>query len=154
MGFAAAHFSCHGDTRELLHGHNYTVGVRVHGEVQQGGAIIDFVDLKAILRQECDRLDHRMIIPTRSAELRVESTDDGHVSLHDGEGRRFLFPEGDCVLLPIANSTCECLAALLLERLRARLGDRDVVLELSVDESPGQGARVVESRAPRPGDRG
>ncbi len=146
LGFAAAHFNCRDGTRELLHGHNYTVGMRVHGQVQANGAIMDFADLKAILRAECDALDHHMLVPTHSADITVEPTADGHVVLRYRDGQRFVFPAGDCVLLPIANSTCECLAAHLLGRLRQRLGDRDVALEVSVDESPGQGARVSERR--------
>lgn len=146
LGFAAAHFNCIGEARELLHGHNYSVGMRVHGQVRPDGAVIDFGDLKTILREECAALDHRMIVPTRCADIAVRHTGDAHVELLYRDGKRFLFPEGDCVLLPIPNSTCECLAAHLLERLRTRLGDRDIGLEVSVDESPGQGARVVEER--------
>jgi 6-pyruvoyltetrahydropterin/6-carboxytetrahydropterin synthase len=145
IGFAAAHFNCLGGGRELLHGHNYTVGLRVRGEVGAEGAVIDFTDLKRLLVEECDALDHRMIVPTRCADVVVGGTDDGHVTMRYRDGKRFLFPEGDCVLLPIANATCECLAAHLLERVRARLGDRAVVLEVLVDESPGQGATVVET---------
>jgi len=146
LGFAAAHFSCHSQVREMLHGHNYTVGLRVHGEVKADGTVIDFADLKTILRQECGALDHHMIVPTESVDLSVETTEDDHIALRHRDGTRFLFPAGDCVLLPIINSTCECLAAYLLGRLRDRLGSRDLILEVSVDESPGQGARVTEIR--------
>jgi hypothetical protein len=44
----------------------------------------------------------------------------------------------------VRNTTCECLAQLLLERLRRRLGEIPIRLEVTVEESPGQGATVSE----------
>src|SRR3982074_3378676 len=101
IGFAAAHFNCLGGDRELLHGHNYTAGLRAHGEVQADGAIVDFHVLKEALRRVWPELDHRMLVPTRSSEVTVEELADGHVALRYSDGARFLFPRGDCVLLPL-----------------------------------------------------
>jgi 6-pyruvoyltetrahydropterin/6-carboxytetrahydropterin synthase len=145
IGFAAAHFNCLGGGRELLHGHNYTVGLRAHGGVGGDGAVVDFSILKEALRRVCDSFDHRMLVPTRSADVEVVEQPDGHVALTYRDGARFLFPGGDCVLLPMPNSTCECLAAHILERVRAILGEAPVRLEVAVDESPGQGAVVAEA---------
>ncbi len=58
--------------------------------------------------------------------------------------RRFLLPASDTCLLPVTNTTCECLAEHLLRRLRERLGEVPVRLEVTVEESPGQGATVTE----------
>ena len=146
IGFAAAHFNCLGGGRELLHGHNYTVGLRAHGAVGADGAIVDFSVLKEALRAVCDALDHRMLVPTRSDDVAVVEQPDGHVALTYSDGARFLFPRGDCVLLAMPNSTCECLAAHILDRLRELLGEAPVRLEVGVDESPGQGAVVTEGR--------
>ena len=146
IGFAAAHFNCLGGGRELLHGHNYTVGLSAHGDVGADGAIVDFAVLKDALRYVCEELDHRMLVPTRSADVAVVEQPDGHVALTYRDGARFLFPRGDCVLLDMPNSTCECLAAHILERMRGMLGEGPVRLEVSVDESPGQGAVVAEGR--------
>ena len=60
-----------------------------------------------------------------------------------------MFPHAEVRLLPIVNTTCECLAGHLLAGVRRRLGEAPVRLELSVEESPGQGATVAE--APPPG---
>ena len=48
------------------------------------------------------------------------------------------------VLLPVVNTTCECLAAHLLGGLREQLGATAYRLELRVEEFPGQGASVTE----------
>lgn len=143
IGFAAAHFSLLGSDRERLHGHNYRVALRLRGVLTEQGTLADFGRLKAALRAECALLDHRMLVPTRAPEVAVEELADGHVELRWG-GDRFLLPATDAALLPLRNSTCECLAEHLLTRLRERLGDLPASLEVTVEESPGQGATSSE----------
>ena len=142
IGFSAAHFSIHGGRSERLHGHNYRVAVHVTGSVGGEGTVVDFRALKQALRALCAGLDERMLVPTSSTSVRVEETNDG-VSVAEGS-RRFLFPRDDVVLLPIVNTTCECLAAHLLAVLRDSLGPTEYRLELRIEEAPGQGASVRE----------
>jgi len=143
IGFSAAHFSIVESGAEPLHGHNYTVGLRARGRLRADGTLVDFGLLKAAARAECASLDHRMLVPTASPVVTVVEHPDGQVELCEG-GRRFLIPGSDACLLPVRNTTCECLAELLLERLRSRLGELPVRLEVTVEESPGQGATVAE----------
>ena len=147
LGFSAAHFGIIGSRRETLHGHNYRLALRASGPVGEDGTVLDFAALKRALREEVAQLDHRMIVPTACPDVRVEEQDNAHVALTYGEDR-FLFPRGDVCLLPVPNTTCECLAGWLLERVRNRLGAVDVRLELGVEEVPGQGATVAEVPSP------
>ncbi len=58
--FAAAHFlrDYHGKC-ERLHGHNYRVFAHVRGaELDQGGMLLDFTQLKHALKSVCGALDH------------------------------------------------------------------------------------------------
>ncbi len=142
IGFSAAHFSIHQGRSEHLHGHNYQVSARAHGPVDAEGTVVDFAALKSALRALCAELDERMLVPTESPHVRVEETADG-ITLVEGS-RRFLIPRGDAVLLPVVNTTCECLAAHLLASLRAQLGASGYRLEVRVAETPGQGATVSE----------
>ncbi|HEX4756030.1 MAG TPA: 6-carboxytetrahydropterin synthase [Candidatus Dormibacteraeota bacterium] len=142
IGFSAAHFSIHQGRSERLHGHNYLVRLWVRGEVGEEGTVLDFSVLKAALRELCAGLDEHMLVPTRSPRVRVEETD-AEVVLTEGS-RRFLIPRDDVVLLPVVNTTCECLAAHLLLAVRERLGATDQRLRLLVEETPGQGASVSE----------
>jgi 6-pyruvoyltetrahydropterin/6-carboxytetrahydropterin synthase len=144
LGFSAAHFSIVETGAERLHGHNYRVALRARGRLRDDGTVVDFAILKAALREECGRLDHRMLVPTASPEVTVVEHSDGQVELREG-ARRFLIPGSDCLLLPLRNTTCECLAGLFLERLRRRLGSTAVRLEVTVEESPGQGATAAEA---------
>ena len=58
--FAAAHFlqDYHGKC-EHLHGHNYKVFAHVRGnQLDEGGMLLDFSELKAALRNVCGQVDH------------------------------------------------------------------------------------------------
>ena len=141
--FSAAHFiTFDGDTCERLHGHNYHVAAEVVGPLDENHYVVDFILVRDLLQSLVDELDHRMLLPTEHRTIRVEvQTEEFLVSHGD---RRWVFPRGDCVLLPVANTTAELLAKYLGERLLAeletRLGQRPERLRLSVDECDGQWA--------------
>lgn len=142
IGFAAAHFSVVGGRAERLHGHNYRVWLRATGVVRPDGTLVDFAVLKHALREECAYLDERTLLPAESDRVHVQRDGD-RVTVAEGT-RHFVFPEEDVRLLPIANTTCEALAAHLLVAVRRRLRDLPVRLELSVEETPGQSATAAE----------
>ena len=141
--FSAAHFiTYNGDTCERLHGHNYHVAAEVYGPLDENQYVVDFILVRDILQSLVDELDHRMLLPTGHPTIRVvEQAEEVEVS---HAKRRWLFPRGDCVLLPVANTTSELLAQYLGERLLAalenRLGQRPDRVKVSVDECDGQWA--------------
>jgi 6-pyruvoyltetrahydropterin/6-carboxytetrahydropterin synthase len=58
--FAAAHAlrNYHGKC-ERLHGHNWRVQVTMEGDrLDEAGMLVDFVELKRVLRQVMERVDH------------------------------------------------------------------------------------------------
>ena len=80
-----------------------------------------------------------MLVPTRSPHVRVDETATTASVLTEGS-RRFLIPRGDAVLLPIVNTTCECLAGSPARRpSRRSSGATAYRLELRVEETPGPG---------------
>lgn len=142
--FNAAHFIAYRGFRERLHGHNYRLSLRVTGPVGPDGYVVDFGDLKRAAREVCGRLNEKTIVPMRSDVLDVR-VKDAVVTLECEDGSRFVFPEGDCVLLPIVHSSAEELASYLCDellRLLPLLGERGVTgLEVGVAEAPAQEAR-------------
>ena len=59
--FAAAHFlrDYHGKC-ENLHGHNYKVYAHIRGSnLDEGGMLLDFTQIKKTLRNVCELLDHK-----------------------------------------------------------------------------------------------
>ena len=140
--FAAAHFiTFAGDICERLHGHNYRVAVEIAGPLDENAYVIDFIAARDELRAITDQLDHRMLLPD-SHPLIVVKTDEREVLVtFTPDGRRWIFPLGDCVILPMPNTTAELLARWigqeLLVRLEQRLGWKPAWLQVAVDENHG-----------------
>lgn len=148
--FCSAHFITYdGDTCERLHGHNYRAAVEVEGPLDENYYVVDFIALKGLVRELTNKLDHRMLLPTRSRLIQVE--EDGAAVDVRFEGRHWRFPREDCVLLPLENTTAELLALWLGEQVRdeltRRLGSAPAVVRVEVEESFGQLA-VCELRSP------
>lgn len=147
--FAAAHFITFAGHRcEPLHGHNYRVGVALEGALDgESWYVVDFSVLKSILRRFCDEIDHKMLLPSRNPRLTIEHNGRSvHVAL-DGKPK-YVFPEEDCVILDIPNTTVEMLAEYLARSTMAELkqvgANRLTRIELEVEESFGQSATYVE----------
>jgi 6-pyruvoyltetrahydropterin/6-carboxytetrahydropterin synthase len=141
--FSAGHFiTFDGHQCEPLHGHNYRVAAALEGPLDGNRYVFDFTRLKRALRGVVDRLDHRMLLPAESGLIRVGRQGD-HVTAQYRE-KRYVFPESDVVLLPIANTTAEMLAWWIAGEIRASLADTlppgITALEVEVDESFGQRA--------------
>jgi len=139
--FSAAHFiTFNGNICERLHGHNYRVFAEVYGPLDENQYVIDFIALRDTLKEITTELDHHMLLPTEHPEIQVTSQEDEiEVTFED---RRWVFPQGDCILLPVANTTAELLARYLgkelLDRLEKRTGARPQRLVIGVDENEGQ----------------
>jgi 6-pyruvoyl-tetrahydropterin synthase len=139
--------------RERLHGHNYKVGVRVLGsrKIAGDGYVVDFGNIKAVTRKICKELNESFLCPMLSDVIDIainESPVNGSetVTLKCQDGSTFVFPKGDCALLPIVHATTEELAIFLWSRILNGLSapyllQRGVhTLEVIVNEAIGQEA--------------
>jgi 6-pyruvoyltetrahydropterin/6-carboxytetrahydropterin synthase len=142
LNFSAGHFTIFSATdRENLHGHNFQMRCNVTSAVGADGMAFDYVILKRVLKDLCDQLDERVLLPECSPHLRIERGDGMVIALFGLE--RLSFLERDVLLLPIRNVTVEELADLLLTRLRDRpeLAGLDLrSIELGVSSGAGQWA--------------
>jgi 6-pyruvoyltetrahydropterin/6-carboxytetrahydropterin synthase len=143
--FCSGHFiSYEGDKCERLHGHNYRTAVEIEGGLDENHYVFDFIALKHRTKTITDELDHRMMLPTRNPLITIEESPSS-VSVRYRD-RHWLFPRGDCILLPIENTTAELLArhiALrLVEELRRHHRFVPEVLRVEVEENIGQSATV------------
>jgi len=141
--FSAAHFITLGDdTCEPLHGHNYRVAAEVHGPLGPNHWVVDFLVLRDALRAVLGDLDHRVLLPTGHRLILVEAGQD-EVQVRCGQ-RRWVFPRPECVLLPIANTTGELLAAYIARRVAGSLerqpGSQFSRVRIEVEECCGMSA--------------
>lgn len=139
--FSAAHFiTFNGNICERLHGHNYGVTAEIEGPLDENQYVVDFIALRDVLKEIVLELDHRVLLPTQHKQIRV-TADDREVTA-TFEERRWVFPKGDCLLLPLEQTTAELLAKHIADELLARLekrnGYRPEVVRIAVDECAGQ----------------
>jgi 6-pyruvoyltetrahydropterin/6-carboxytetrahydropterin synthase len=110
--------------------------------------VLDFTRIKRLLRTVVDRLDHRMLLPTRSERVRVQQSGNEIVATY--QDRRYVFPASDVVLLPIPNTTAEMLAQWIGGEIEAMLSPAELAqttaMEVEVEESFGQSAVYRKQR--------
>ncbi|MGC9964461.1 MAG: 6-carboxytetrahydropterin synthase [Syntrophobacteraceae bacterium] len=141
LRFSAAHFISFLGKCERLHGHNYGVSAVLEGDLGPEGLLFDFVEIKRIVREICDSLDHRFLLPLESSYLQIQKTGE-EWAIH-AANRRYVFPSSDVFVLPVDNITAERLAEYIcgriIEKLQPKAGNLTSVT-VGVEEAPGQTA--------------
>ncbi len=150
--FASAHFIIFpGHRCERLHGHNYRARVVVEGGLDpHAHYVFDFAELKQLMKRLTDDLDHKVLLPLEHPNLQVREQGNTVTVAYDGQPR-YVFPKGDCALLPIPNTTVEMLAQYLARRARVEFaraangGAELRAIEVEIEENFGQSASYRES---------
>lgn len=146
--FDAAHVIPHHPKCGRLHGHTYALHAEVHGDVDPAtGFVVDFGEVKSVLRDIADRLDHHVLLQTKSRHFTTSK--DGAQVRFDVGTKRYALPEEDVLLLPIEATTAEALAEHVADEILALVKFPPTAKRLDVgfDESYGKGAwatRVLE----------
>jgi 6-pyruvoyltetrahydropterin/6-carboxytetrahydropterin synthase len=147
--FSCSHFTIFAaDKAERLHGHNYQlrVDITVEDLDPKLGFPFDFNDIKPLIRDFCDELDERILIPTKSPFLKlIEAGDSIEVQFAN---KRYAFPLADTLRLPITNITTEELARFTWNRLASALKDlpRWTSMLVYIEETRGQGVSFSQKR--------
>lgn len=139
--FSAAHFiTFAGDICERIHGHNYGVRASVEGPLDENRYVVDFIALRDAVLEQTQTLDHHVILPRDHEEIKITS-DEKETTARFRE-RRWVFPNEDCIILPVINTTAEEIARVIAERViektRSTFGDHLTWIEVAVDENQGQ----------------
>lgn len=150
FNFASSHFMLFKDgTREPLHGHNYRVQIKGNALDLNDDMVFDFLDIKPIVRQVCDSLDHKLLIPKNNPHLHIEVSEKNYI-LSTRDESIFSIPQTDVLILPIENTSAERIAAYLAYQIRDLVLEKFQFefkeLEVEVEETPGQAAIFVLSK--------
>jgi 6-pyruvoyltetrahydropterin/6-carboxytetrahydropterin synthase len=142
FSFSACHMIPGHEKCGRLHGHTYTVNLKIDGEADESGMVLDFGNVKKVLKKILEELDHEVIVPKDRPEFVVEKTDDS-VRIVVGD-KFYIFPEEDLFFMEVNAPTAEYMAAWMLERFIEILEPKSNVSEiaLGLDEGWGQGAWV------------
>ena len=129
--------------REPLHGHNYRVQVKGEAPKLEGDMVFDFLDIKPIVREVCDSLDHKLLIPKDNKHLKIY-TDKKNYVIETPDESQFSIPMTDILLLPILNTSAERIAVYICDEIRRKVTEKFGFafnsLEVEVEETPGQSA--------------
>ncbi len=157
LRFSAAHIIPAHETCGRIHGHSYFVDVEIEGEKEgEYDFVVDFKEVKPIVKDLCDSLDHRFLIPIyndkmdfkgiEKDDLSIESFDKfGSVQFRIGS-KGYTIPKEDCVLLPLKYSSAESLSEYFVLKLYEGLKSKTNIKSISacVNEGIGQGAMYTK----------
>lgn len=128
-------------TKERLHGHNYTIAVGLEVERIELEAMIPFAPIKAVIGELCRAWKEHVLLAAENPHFAL-IRDDAELEFTLC-GERYVLPRRDALLLPIDNISVEALAVHVATVVRdelAALGTKAIALEVTIEESPGQGA--------------
>jgi 6-pyruvoyltetrahydropterin/6-carboxytetrahydropterin synthase len=136
--FSAAHYTIFSATeRERLHGHNYSVSVKVVAPMGDNGFAADYNVYKARIAALCAALDEYLLLAGLSPHQQI--TEEGACFRVAYGAEVMLFLRSDTLVLPIRNATVEEFSRYLLQRLlQESVGDDLREIELCVSSGPGQ----------------
>ena len=144
--FSATHFTVFSEHRvETLHGHNYQVTLTIDFENvhPNTGLVAEFSKLKDILKNLCDDLDEKVLLPTLSPFIEINQNRD-NIEVRF-KNRFHSFPKEDCKLLDIVNTSSECLAWWLHKNLKTPLKSIGAKsFSVTLQETQGQSVTFSE----------
>jgi 6-pyruvoyl-tetrahydropterin synthase len=130
-------------SREPLHGHNYRVEIKGQAPELSGDMVFDFLDIKPIVREICNSLDHKLLIPKDNPQLKIYTEKKNYI-IETPDESFFSIPMSDTLLLPLLNTSAERLAVFICDEIRnkvlAKYNYTFTTLEVEVEETPGQSA--------------
>lgn len=139
--FDAAHVIPHHPKCGRLHGHTYALHAEVHGDLDpRTGFVLDFGEVKSVLRDIADRLDHHVLVQTKSPHFQIKKI--GSRVEFDVGMKHYSLPEEDALLLPLEATSAEALAEHVADEIVAMVDFPATAKRLDVgfDESYGKGA--------------
>ena len=142
--FSSAHIIPEYEKCGRLHGHCYAIHIKIVGEPDKKGIIVDFTQVKKILKEIAEELDHKVLIPEKNILAKIEKHKNfvKIVVLN----KEYIFPLEDCVFLPMVSTSAENLAGYILDEVIKKLDLPDQIdsIGIGVDEGFGQGARILK----------
>ena len=132
LKFSACHFLKEPLKCSRIHGHNYYVSVEVGSDIDENYFVVDFIELKQIVKSVVEPLDHYVLIPKFSQNLKITKTEDS-IEIITESNKRYIFPKCDVKFLPLEATTSEMLAKYIHSKLKEMLPNK--LITVRVEES-------------------
>jgi 6-pyruvoyltetrahydropterin/6-carboxytetrahydropterin synthase len=95
------------------------------------------------VRNVCDSLDHKLLLPGHHPDLSIEPEGE-YFHILPPDQRKLIIPKDDCLILPILNTSAERIAVYICDEINHRLKNKFEFMfskvEVEVEETPGQSA--------------
>ncbi|MFW9877919.1 MAG: 6-pyruvoyl tetrahydropterin synthase family protein, partial [Candidatus Thorarchaeota archaeon] len=131
--FSACHFLKEPDQCSRLHGHNYYVSVEISDKLDDNYFVVDFIELNRKLSEIISPLDHYILIPEQSKDLKII---EGEESVEIFTlGKRYLFPRSDVFFLPLPATTSELLAKYIHIQLKEIYQNKRIKVKVGESKS-------------------
>ena len=107
---------------ERLHGHNYVVKVAIDYQLLDSDFLIDFREVNSYIQSAIEKLDHKILLPGKSDIIIIKPLMNNANWLVQVQGKEYLFPKKDVVILEKINqTTSENLAIFFHEEISEKL---------------------------------
>ncbi|MEM2957636.1 MAG: 6-pyruvoyl tetrahydropterin synthase family protein [Candidatus Jordarchaeaceae archaeon] len=135
LNFSAAHFLIRHPKCERIHGHNYKVTIEIESDkLNSQQMIVDFLDVRNVARDICQKMDHHILIPTKEKEVEIKEM--GKEIEVIANRRRYIFPRDDALLLPVEATTVEKISEYIYKQLK-QSNLKNMKIRVSVEEAEG-----------------
>lgn len=140
--FSACHMLLRHDKCSRMHGHSYSIHLKIHGSMNQDHMLVDFGRIKKIIRSYASEMDHMTLIPTENDDIVLKKDENNGTVDVEMNCKQYRFPLTDVIFLPIPTTTVEEMSKYLLKRLirEFQFPSNIDLVELGIDEGAGQGA--------------
>lgn len=138
--FSSCHFIPQHAKCSRMHGHTYALHLRIKGYPDDSGFLMDFSTIKRTLMEIADELDHRVLLPGKNPLISIQRGGGEVEAVY--QGKRYVFPEEDVVILDLVTLTAEILSEHVVSEFVKRASPPENIMKVKagVDEGPGQGA--------------
>ena len=134
--FLKEHFKC-----SRLHGHNYYVSVEIFSDkLDNNYFVVDFMELNEKLKDIVEPMDHNILIPTKSEDIKINEEKESIEVLTPT--KKYVFPRSDVCFLPLQATTSELLAKYIHDKLKKIYKNKKI--EVKVGESKSSMASYSE----------
>jgi len=118
---------------EPLHGHTFRAKLKVSGNLDEFGCVMDFVLAEQILRTILEQFEHKILIAENDPDMKLQN-DAGqlHVKVLN---RKWEFPAKDVVFLPAKSASTETIATIILDKFVQVLQKNNIFPSTFSDDS-------------------
>jgi 6-pyruvoyltetrahydropterin/6-carboxytetrahydropterin synthase len=131
--FSASHFLKAPLQCTRLHGHNYYVSVEISDKLDTNNFVVDFTDLKQKLLSIVKPMDHYVLIPRDSDELKIKEEKDSVEIIT--ASKHYVFPREDVFFLPLPATTSELLAKYIHSKLKEIYKEKKIKVRIGESRS-------------------